>query len=276
MPNIGYFHPEIVHFVIAGAGLGIFFRWVSLTGKLTWTNGAATALILIGAVAAWFAVQSGADAHGAVERIPGVARAVQLHEDAGHDARNVLLLIAAIEIVALVPVLAKWRRYILAASGLIGIAGAYEIYNVGHLGGAIVYEYAGGVGIRSGDSTDVNRMMLAAMYDRAQLYRTQKNADGAADAFAKLAAQFPADQSVQLLGVESLIQDRKDFTGALAALKRMPAPGDSDRTRTRYETDRADAFAGAGQTDSARAILTALAKRFPTSKRIQDKLAKLK
>jgi uncharacterized membrane protein len=276
MPNIGYFHPEIVHFVIAGAGLGIFFRWVSLTGKLTWTNGAATALILIGTVAAWFAVTSGSDAHGAVERIPGVARAVQLHEDAGHDARNVLLLISAFELAALIPAFARWRRYIIVASAIIGVGGAYEIYNVGHLGGEIVFAYGGGVGIRSGDSTDVNRMMLAAMYDRAQLYRTQKNADGAADAFAKLAAQFPADQTVQLLAAESLIQDKKDFTGALAALKRMPAPGDSDRTRTRYETDRADAFAGAGQTDSARVILTELAKRFPTSKRIQDKLAKLK
>jgi len=276
MPNIGYYHPEIVHFVIAGAGLGIFFRWVSLTGKLTWTKGAATALILIGTVAAWFAVTSGSDAHGAVERIPGVARAVQLHEDAGHDARNVLLLLSAFELVALVPALAKWRRYLLVACGIIGVGAAYEIYNVGHLGGEIVYAYSGGVGIRSGDSTDVNRMMLAAMYDRAQLYRTQKNAEGAADAFAKLAAAFPADESIQLLGAESLIQDKKDFTGALAALNRIPAPGDSDRTRTRYETDRADAFIGAGQTDSARVILTELAKRFPTSKRIQDKLAKLK
>lgn len=276
MPNIGYFHPEIVHFVVAGALLGIFFRWVSLTGKLTWTNGAAAALIIIGAVAAWFAVKSGADAHGAVERIPGVGRAVQLHEDAGHDARAVLTVLAAIEIVALLPFLAKWRRYVLIASGLVGIAGAYEVYNVGHLGGEIVYAYAGGVGIRSGDSTDVNQMVLSAMYDRAQLYRTQKNSAGAADEFAKMAEQFPADQTVQLLAVESLMQDKKDFTGALAALKKIPAPADSDRTRTRYDTDRADAFTGAGQTDSARVILTALAKKFPTSKRIQDKLAKLK
>lgn len=276
MPNIGYFHPEIVHFVVAGALLGIFFRWVSLTGKFAWTNGAAAALILIGTVAAWFAVTSGADAHGAVERIPGVARAVQLHEDAGHNARNVLLFLSALEIVALIPPLAKWRRYVLVASGIVGVVGAYEVYNVGHLGGEIVFAYGGGVGIRSGDSTDVNRMMLAAMYDRAQLYRAQKNTAGAADEFAKLAAQFPADQSVQLLAAESLIQDKKDFVSALAALKRMPTPGDSDRTRTRYETDRADAFAGAGQTDSARVILTDLAKRFPTSKRIQDKLAKLK
>ena len=51
MPNLAEFHPQIVHFVVAGAGLGIFFRWVSLTGKLKWTDQAATALIVIGAVA---------------------------------------------------------------------------------------------------------------------------------------------------------------------------------------------------------------------------------
>jgi uncharacterized membrane protein len=276
MPNLGYFHPQIVHFVIAGAGLGIFFRWLSLTGKLTWTNGAATALILLGTVAAWFAVTSGADAHGAAERIPGVARAVQLHEDAGHDARNVLLLIAALELAALVPALGKWKKMILVGSAIVGVGGAYEIYDVGRLGGELVYAYAGGVGIRSGDSTDVNRLLLAAMYDRAQLDRTQKNAGGAAQAFAELAAKFPNDATVQLLQVESLMQDKLDFTGALAGLARIPTPPDSARMYTRYEMDRADALVGAGQKDAARTILKALAARFPTAKRIQDKLDKIK
>jgi len=276
MPNLGYYHPQIVHFVIAGAGLGIFFRWLSFTGKLKWTDGAATALILLGTAAAVFAVTSGSDAHGAAERIPGVTQAVQLHEHAGEDARNVLLAIALLEIVAVVPALSKWRRFILAGSAVVGVAGAYEIYDAGRLGGEIVYVYAGGVGTRSGDSTDVNRLVLAAMYDRAQLDRTQKNAEGAAREFAELAAKFPADQSVQLLGVESLIQDKQDFAGALAALARIPAPPDSDRVHTRYDMDRADALVGAGQKDSARAILTALAARFPTNKRVQDKLGKLK
>src|SRR5579871_4788393 len=98
MPNLAYYHPLIVHFVIAGTLIGIFFRWISLTGKLTWTNGAATALIVIGAVASWFAVMSGDDAHGVAQRIPGATQAVQLHEAAGHVARNVLSLLAAIEL----------------------------------------------------------------------------------------------------------------------------------------------------------------------------------
>jgi len=276
MPDLGYFHPQIVHFVIAGAGLGIFFRWVSLTGKLSWTGSAATALILIGTVAAWLAVASGDQAHGVVERIPGVAEAVRAHEDAGKDARNILTLIAVLELVALLPAVGKWRRGVLAASAVVGLGGAYEIYDVGHLGGLLVYSYAGGVGIRSGDSTDVNRLMLAAMFDRAQLDRTQKNSAASAQAFADLAARFPSDPAVQMLAVESLLQDKNDPAAALAALNRIPAPPDSDRTRSRYEMDRADAMAGVGQRDSARAILTKLSQKFPKSQRIRDKLEKLK
>ena len=47
-------------------------------------------------------------------------------------------------------------------------------------------------------------------------------------------------------------------------------------SNTRYEMDRADALVGAGQKDAARTILKALAARFPTAKRIQDKLDKIK
>jgi uncharacterized membrane protein len=276
MPDIGSFHPQIVHFVVAGAGLGIFFRWVSLTGKLSWTGPAATTLILIGTVAALFAVMSGDDAHGVAERIPGVADAVRAHEDAGHDARNILLVIAALEIVALVPAVVRWRRAVLVTSAVVGLGGAYEIYDVGQLGGQLVYSYAGGVGVRSGDTTDVNRLMLAAMFNRAQLHRTQNNSAAAAQAFADLAARFPSDPSVRLLAVESLMQDRKDPAAALAALNLIPAPPDSASAYSRYELARADALFGLGQKDSARAILTTLSQKFPASQRIRDRLDKLK
>jgi uncharacterized membrane protein len=276
MPDIGPFHPQIVHFVIAGAGLGIFFRWVSLTGKLSWTGPAATTLILIGTVAAFLAVRSGDNAHGVVQRIPGVENAVRAHEDAGNDAQNILFVIAALEIVALVPAVAKWRRGVLVTSAVVGLGGAYEIYDAGHLGGELVYSYAGGVGVRSGDSTDVNRLMLAAMYDRAQLDRTQKNSAAAAQAFADLAVRFPSDPAVRMLAVESLLQDRNDPAAALAALNQIPAPPDSARTFTRYEMDRADAMLGIGQKDSARAILTTLSQKFPKSRQIKDRLDKLK
>src|SRR6266516_4674283 len=96
MPNIGAYHPIIVHFAITLLTLGVVFRWVSLTGP------AAATCLLLGAAAAFLAVHSGTDAHGPVERIPGVRQAVMDHEDAGHWARNVFLVVALLEIAALV------------------------------------------------------------------------------------------------------------------------------------------------------------------------------
>ena len=276
MPNIGFFHPQIVHFVIAGAGLGIFFRWVSLTGKLKWTDPAATALIVIGAVAAYFAVVSGTAAHGVAERVPGAVRAVQEHEESGDALRLGLIAMAILELVLLVPAIAKWRKAGLIVSALLGLWNATGIYYAGHLGGELVYSYAGGVGVRSGDSTDVNNLVKAALYHRAALSRTQKNDAGAAAGFAELAARFPDDQTAQIMGAESLITDKKDFAGALTALAKMGPPPDTSRTYNRYQIARFNAYIGEGKKDSARAVLEPLAKKMPNNKRIQDLMEKAK
>src|SRR5258708_20208967 len=102
MPNIGAYHPIIVHFAITLLVVGVIFRWISLTGRAAFTGPAAATLILAGTVAALLAVHSGTDAHGPVERIPGVRQAVMAHEAAGEWARNVFLLVAVLEIAPLV------------------------------------------------------------------------------------------------------------------------------------------------------------------------------
>jgi uncharacterized membrane protein len=276
MPDIGYYHPQIVHFVIAGLSLGILFRVLSVTGKLPWTDRAATAIILLGTVAAVFAVQSGTDTHQLSERIPGAAAAVQAHEDAGKDLRNLFLFISAIEIAALIPALAKWKKYLIMASAAICLWGAYEVYDVGRLGGIVVYSFAGGVGERTNDTTDVNHTMVAALYNRALLDREQKNSAAAAQEFEELARRFPNDQEIQLAYAQSLIIDKKDGAAAMAQLAKIPMPPDTARAWSRYQSTRADAFVAMGQTDSARVILTALVAKFPQSQRLKDKLAKLK
>ncbi len=276
MPNIAEFHPQIVHFVVAGAGLGIFFRWVSLTGRLRWTDAAAVALTVVGTLAAWAAVRSGTEAHGVVERIPGAVAAVQQHEESGEALRNILTGLAILELGLLVPALAPWRKWGRVAAALIGLWAAAGIYYAGHQGGELVYKYAGGVGTRSGDSTDVNRLVIAALYNRAILSRTQGNAAGAAAGFQDLAARFPQDETVQILAAESLIQDLKDYRGALAALSKIPVPPDTARAWLRYQLARADAYLGAGAKDSARLILEPISQKMPTNKRVQDRLAKAK
>src|SRR3954468_10528238 len=137
MPNIGAYHPIIVHFAIVLLIVGVVFRWVSLTGRAPFTGPAAATVLILGTAAAYLAVHSGLNAHGPVERIPGVRQAVMDHEEAGKWARNVFLVIALLEIMALV---AKKRsvqvaRVALWGSAVVGIFGVAAIWKAADRGG---------------------------------------------------------------------------------------------------------------------------------------------
>src|SRR6266540_271152 len=271
MPNIGAYHPVIVHFAIALLIIGVIFRWVSLTGRAPFTAPAAATLLILGAAAAFLAVHSGTDAHGPVERIPGVRQAVMDHEDAGHWARNVAL----VEIAAL---LAKRRsvqlaRVALWGSAVVGVFGFAAILKAADKGGDLVYDYAGGVGIRSGDTTDVNRLYLAGLYQSAQQARAQHDSARAATLFDQLEREFPNDTTVRLLAIESLVRDRDNGRAALTALARFPARADDRRLQLRVGFLKADAYVAAGKPDSARAVLEQLRSTYPDmQERIGERL----
>lgn len=279
MPNIGAYHPVIVHFAVALLILGVIFRWVSLTGRAPFTAPAATTLLLLGALAALLAVHSGTDAHGPVERIPGVRQAVIDHEDAGHWARNVFLVVALLEIVALVTGRRRVQvaRVALWASAVVGIFGAAAIVKAADRGGDLVYSYAGGVGTRSGDTADVTRLYLAGLYQSAQQARAEHDSARAAELFGKLEREFPNDTNVRLLAIESLVRDRRDGRTALAALARFRVAENDRRLRLRVGFLKADAYVAAGKPDSARAVLELLGTAFPDmQQRITDRIAQIK
>ncbi|HXI33306.1 MAG TPA: DUF2231 domain-containing protein [Gemmatimonadales bacterium] len=275
MPNLAFYHPAIVHFAVALLSVGVFLRWVSLLGRFDWTRQAAAFLLLAGTAGAILAVQSGTNAHGPVERVPGARTAVQEHEDWGHRARNVFLVVGAFELLALGLGQKPARRWVYVGSALVGLAGGYCLFEAGEHGGDLVYNYAGGVGIRSGNAADVDRLLVAGLYQKALADRKAGDSAGAAVLIAELVARYPADTDIQLLGIESLLTDKKDAKGALAALQKLPPFPDSSRARSRRDMLAADVYVGAGRVDSARAILTRLAAQFPQSQRIKDKLAQL-
>jgi len=275
LPNIAVFHPQIVHFAIALLCTGVVFRLVSLTGKLTFTGPSAAVLLLAGTLAAVAAVKSGTDAHGPVERIPGARAAVTEHEEWGERTRNLFLAVAALEIVALVVRRRAWHRYVLFASAAVGLVGIGFIYEAGEHGGHIVYSYAGGVGTRSGDSADVDHLLLAGLYQRALLDRKEGNADDAASLFQELDRRYPDDPTIRLMAIESQLVDRHDPEAALAALREFAVPPDNRTVVYRTGLLRADVFDALHQPDSTRAVLEALLEKFPTNTRLKDRLAKL-
>lgn len=276
MPDIGVFHPQVVHFVIALGLLGVAFRLISLSGKFEWTGAAATALLLLAAAASVVAVQSGSDAHGVAERIPGAGEAVHEHEELGEMVRNLFLVIAVLEIAALAlrqrTVHVKWLR---VASGAVGLVACFYIYEAGEHGGEVVYSFAGGVGTRSGDPVDVERLLVAGLYQQARAKRAAGDSAEAARLTEELARQRPDDFNIQLLLVESTLRDRKDPAQALQLLANLTLPADDKRAALRVGLLRSDAFVAAGQPESARAVLAALAQQFPDSRGVKDAIAKL-
>lgn len=279
MPDIGAYHPIIVHFAIVLLIVGVIFRWVFLTGRAYWAGPAAATLLIAGTLAAVAAAQSGLDAHDVVERIPGARQAVIDHEEAGEWARDVFLVVAALEIIALVLIRRKpgIARGVVWGSAVLGLVGIATLYNAGDKGGDLVYAYAGGVGTRLGDTADVRRLYVAGLYQAAQQARRQNDSSRAAQLFAELAKQFPNDTSVRLLAAESLLRDKKDPRGALGLLAGFPVAPDNRFLSVRVGFLKSDAYVAAGKPDSARAVLQQLATAFPQlQQRIQDRLKNIR
>lgn len=276
MPNLGPFHPQIVHFVVALLLVGVALRWIAFTGKVPFAGPAATTLLLLGTVAAVLAVSSGTDAHDVVERIPGVGAAVREHEDWGHTTRTVFLVVAGLEVVALV--LARrpaWRRWAFVLSGLVGLYGCYAVFETAEHGGELVYSFAGGPGLRTGDTTDIARLLTAGLYEQAMVDRARHQSAEAAALLDELARRSPGDTAVQLIHIESQLRDRQDAKGALAALAALhPAP-DNPRLVVRVGMLTADTYVSLGQPDSAKAVLRRLVAQFPMFQRLKDRLAQL-
>lgn len=276
MPDIGFYHPQIVHFVVALLFTGVILRVVSLTGRLAFTGPAAAALLLAGTLAAVAAVKSGSDAHGPVERVPGAREAVMTHEEWGGRARNVFLAVAALELVLFALRGKRAEKGLRYASAIVGLAGCGVLFEAAEHGGDLVYNYAGGVGIRSKDSADVRQLLIAGLYENAVTDRAQGNHEDAARLVAELTRRLPGDTTVKFLAIESLLEDRKDARAALAALDSLRIPPGERRFVIRAGMLRSDAYVAAGVPDSARLTLEALTRQFPDNPRITERLGRLR
>jgi uncharacterized membrane protein len=279
VPDIGVFHPQIVHFVIAFLGLGVVARVVSLLPlgeRFRFVGPMASALLILGTLAAIAAFRSGMDAHGPVERVPGARDAVTEHEDWGKRTRNLFIIIGVLELAALA--LVSRRRMaqgLRVVSALAGLAGLWVLYEAGEHGGQLVYNYAGGIGIRSGAEGDVKRLLVAGLYHNARIAREGGRKEEAGRLTDELLRQVPQDANVRFLGVESLIKDRDDPRGALAALAAIEVPAEDWRLNLRQASLTAEAYRAAGAADSAQAALDDLGRRFPDHPRIQAALERM-
>jgi uncharacterized membrane protein len=276
MPDIASFHPQVVHFVVVLGMIGVGLRLLSLFTTIAWIRPVALLSLLAAAGASVVAVTSGDQAHGPAERIPGAREAVEEHEELGERTRNLFLAVAGLELLALgLRKNDRAGRVLHAMSAATGVVAAFYLYEAAEHGGELVYAYAGGVGTRSGDPADIQRLLVAGLYHAARADREAGRADDAARRTEELARLRPDDPSVSLLVVQSLLEDRHDPAAALTALDSLAIPADDPRFATRAGVLRSQALIAAGQTDSARAVLEGLARQYPESRMVKEALEKM-
>lgn len=271
------YHPHIVHFAIALVFVGVGFRLLTFYRRLAFLDAAATVLILLGTAASFLAVQSGAAAHGPVERMPGARPAVVEHEQWGERARNIFAIVSALELAA---VALRWRRHRLTfaasvAAAVVGVAGLGAMYEAAEHGGELVYSYAGGVGTRTGNPEDVNRLFLAGVYQQALQDREEGRVDAAMALLELGANRLTSNLELQLMTVEWLTEVKRDPAAALQRLDRLQVPTDDTRARVRAGLARASALAAQGNKDGAKGILQTLKGEFPNHPQVQRRLEEL-
>jgi hypothetical protein len=168
------------------------------------------------------------------------------------------------------------RRYAHLASAAVGLVAMFAVYKASNYGGALVYRYAGGVGIQRGVPEDVGRLLLAGLYHQSQNDRASGNSQDAADLIALALRRHPEDVEVQLLAAESLLLDGKNPQAAIDALNTIQVAQDNRPQRIRRALLQSDAFAAAGQRDAAVAVLQPLIEAFPGNARLQLRLDALR
>jgi uncharacterized membrane protein len=274
---LGAFHPQVVHFAIALVFAGVLFRLLSLTRIFSFAGPAATTLILLGTLACFAAVHTGTLAHGPVERIPGVRPAVVEHEEWGERTRNLFAVISILELAAL---FTAWRQtpraYVVSlVAAVAGLGGLAAMYETAEHGGELVYSYAGGVGIRTGEPDDVNRMFVAGAYQQALQDRQKGRNQEAMQIVELAAARFPSNLELQLMAAEWTTEVKQDPAAALQRLEGLQIAADDTRSRVRAGMARANALLAQGNRDGAKAVVQTLAGEFPANLQVKRRLDEL-
>ena len=273
MPDLGFYHPIVIHFAIGLLTGGVLLRGLSLARRGAFAGPAAAALILLATAATLVAAQSGEDAHVAVEAAPGIAATVRAHQLWGERTRNVVLLVGGLELLTLALRGRSIVRTMSFVSAGFGLLAFLCILQTGKLGGELVYGHAGGVGIRSGDPEDVARLFLAGLFRQAELDEKSGRGGDAASLLEIAARRFPSDTAVQVRAAEALLEDRKDPEGAIEVLQHL-GPIADERLRFRRGWLMADALDALGRKPEARAVLERLRAEFPDNARLRGRLAR--
>jgi uncharacterized membrane protein len=247
-------------------------RDLSFLGRAPFSSQAASLFLILGALMALLAQQTGEAASGPAERVPWAADAVDSHETWADRTVWVFVVVGLLETAALLLRRRGKERVALLASAGLGAVGLVLLITTANKGGTIVYSYAGGVGFRSSDGVDRDRLFLAGAFHLLDADRRDGRPGDAARLLAEMFRRYPGDIDVQLLLAESKLVDMKDPAAALETLGRISVPKDDRRLRLRHGLLLVDALLKKGQREAAGAALQTLRTDFPEDPEVQKRL----
>jgi uncharacterized membrane protein len=140
-------HPAVVHFPIVLILLGTLVSFVAVFWRKGYVPAFAAALLTLGAVGAWVAVETGESDGGLVEDTsPPMEQLIEAHENWAERTLTFAIIAAVVALGA-----AALFRFPRVARG-VGVAAAlaagvasWAVYETGHRGGALVYRHGVGV-----------------------------------------------------------------------------------------------------------------------------------
>jgi hypothetical protein len=199
------------------------------------------------------------------------------HEEWGIRVRNAFFVVLLVDLVAFGLHVRRhhFARGAAIVATVVGSAGVVILFQAASLGGDLVYRYAGGVGIWSGQPEDVERLLVAGVYHQASLDREASRGQDTLELLELTARRFPENFELQLMSIEWDVEVRNDPTHALERLDALVIPATDTRLRTRAGLLRSRALEVSGNVTGARAVLETLRSEFPTNPQIQRRIAEL-
>jgi uncharacterized membrane protein len=140
-------HPAVVHFPIVAILLGTLAACVAVFWRKGYVPAFAAALLTLGALGAWAAVETGESDGGLLENTaPQTESLLEAHENWAKRT----LTAGAIAAVIAIGAAALFRfpraaRTAAVAAALVAGAASWGVYETGHRGGALVYRHGAGV-----------------------------------------------------------------------------------------------------------------------------------
>ena len=185
---------------------------------------------------------------------------------------RLFLVLAALEAVALVLQRRNKERLALLASTGLGVLALVGLLVTANKGGTVVYSFAGGVGLRSKQAVDRDRLFLAGAFNLLEADRKDGRPGDAARLLEEMLRRYPGDLDVQLLVAESKLLDLQDPAAALEVLGRITVPKQDRRLRLRHGLLLVDSLFKKGPREGAVAALQSLRSEFPDEPEVKKRL----